>query len=244
MNTDNLNDVVLKSGAHSTRDEGVCAMEMVAWLAGEAHSDSPACTCPVIGAFVRRVNDKWDDANRQRLKPLLLKLVGTVDPSKEQARAYMAVDWAVREILPQWHDLAGLTDQAAALRALSPIVDEDSARAGYAAVEAAWAAAAHAPAAATCIATRTAARIAAAAASTATRVAARIATATPDAAWTDADHAAWAAAGAAVNNQQFETAGAAVNNQQSETAGATLIEAQRVSTLAIIERMVNAPIHR
>ena len=35
------------------RKNDLCAMEMVAWLAGEAHSDEPECACPVLAAMVR-----------------------------------------------------------------------------------------------------------------------------------------------------------------------------------------------
>ena len=35
----NLNEIVLSRGAHASREKGVCAMELVAWLAGEKHSD-------------------------------------------------------------------------------------------------------------------------------------------------------------------------------------------------------------
>jgi len=65
-----IENVPLRAGAHPTRDDGVCAMEMVAWLAGEAHSDEPRCACPVLGALVRASNDAMTDAQRDRfLRP-------------------------------------------------------------------------------------------------------------------------------------------------------------------------------
>jgi len=45
-----LNNIVLRYGSHGTSDKGMCAMEAVAWLANEPHSDRPACTCSVIAA--------------------------------------------------------------------------------------------------------------------------------------------------------------------------------------------------
>ncbi|MCA8975327.1 MAG: hypothetical protein KDC98_11440, partial [Planctomycetes bacterium] len=68
----------LASGAHPTRSDGMCAMEMVAWLAGEAHSDEPACACPVLGALVRACNDVMGDRDRNRLlRPLVPALVNS-----------------------------------------------------------------------------------------------------------------------------------------------------------------------
>ncbi len=74
-----LDGIVLKASSHHTREAGVCSMEAVAWLAGEPHSDRPACACPVIGAFMIAWNDALpDDETRTRLlKPLLPLLVGS-----------------------------------------------------------------------------------------------------------------------------------------------------------------------
>ena len=68
----------LSKGAHKSAAEGVCAMEAVAWLEGLAHTDAPACTCPAIAAYVRVMNDKLSDTDRQRLVAYLPRLVGTV----------------------------------------------------------------------------------------------------------------------------------------------------------------------
>lgn len=70
---------VLSGGKHQALTEGACAMEMVAYLAGEPHSDHPACTNPVLAGLARNVNDYSDDAVRQRLAPLLPSLIGTND---------------------------------------------------------------------------------------------------------------------------------------------------------------------
>jgi hypothetical protein len=41
----------LEAGAHSNPEEGMCAMELVAYVAGEPFTDRPQCTSKVIGAF-------------------------------------------------------------------------------------------------------------------------------------------------------------------------------------------------
>lgn len=133
-----LEDLSLAHGAHDTYAAGVCAMEAVAWLAGESHSDHPACTCPVIAAAVRRLND--DIGNRRErdalLKPLLLDLIGTRSTlGVEVRRAYVAADYAVRVFAPLALDGAGMTEWAAQLRALAPIVDQATAAAARSAAD-------------------------------------------------------------------------------------------------------------
>ena len=64
-----LDTLELKQGVHRSFDAGACAMEAVAYLAGEPHSDHPICASPVISAFMREWNDSLDDEGRQKLKP-------------------------------------------------------------------------------------------------------------------------------------------------------------------------------
>ena len=160
----------LGHGSHSSAEEGVCAMEAVAWLEGLEHTDSPACTCPIIAEFVRSVNDRADDEQRQRLVAYLPRLVGTVSPEHELERAQYLAWRAIVVFAPSALESAGLPDEAAKLRAL-PEHDWAAARAAAgAAAEAAWVAA---------------------------RAAAEAAGAAAEAAGAAARAAAWAAAGAA-----------------------------------------------
>ena len=64
------------------------AMEMVAWLAGEKHSDEPQCTCPVLASYVRALNDLLpSDAARDRLlRRMVPRLVNTTASIAEQRR--------------------------------------------------------------------------------------------------------------------------------------------------------------
>ena len=105
FSTEELATITLKSGSHATREEGVCAMEAVAWLAGEPHSDAPECASPVIAAFLRSWNDNLPtDEDRQRLlRPLVPLVIGTrADNATELWRSYMALDWLVRVHTPAW----------------------------------------------------------------------------------------------------------------------------------------------
>jgi hypothetical protein len=49
-------DYTLAYGTHQTPDEGRCAMEWVSHLAGEPHSDAPACVSPVLRAHCTSLN--------------------------------------------------------------------------------------------------------------------------------------------------------------------------------------------
>ena len=86
---------VLAAGGHKEGEDALCAMELVAFMERLPHSDQPECTCSVLAAYVRALNDGMPDDQRQRLLPYLARLVGTVDPSKEKPRAEMMAIRAV-----------------------------------------------------------------------------------------------------------------------------------------------------
>ena len=88
----------LSSGAHESVERGVCALEAVAFVAGEEFSDHPECACPVIAAFLRSWNDSLPDADRDALlRPFILRLPGTrSNAATEKRRAMMAADWLIR----------------------------------------------------------------------------------------------------------------------------------------------------
>ena len=167
----------LYSGSHPKNGNGhveACAMEAVAFIAGEPWSDHPECACPVIGAFMRAWNDGLaDDQRTSLILPLIPRLVGTRSTKKiEQRRATMAADWLIRVHTPAWLRLAKLTEQADLLASLPEITDfnncpslmpaltavkKDAAAAWDAAWDAAWAAARDAARAAAWAAARDAA---------------------------------------------------------------------------------------
>ena len=154
MNT-NMN---LTHGSHHTREAGLCLMEAVAMLGGEDHTADPGCACQVLAAFGRRLNDEMgigaqgDVLRAKYLSDRAPRLVGTRStPEVELRRALVFADGAVRVLAPLAMEAAGRVAAADALRALSPVIDRDTAdraaaaaRAAYAAVNAADAAAANA----------------------------------------------------------------------------------------------------
>lgn len=130
MTSPDLGAVTLERGAHRDRSEGVCAAELVAWIAGETHTDRPQCMSPILGAFLRRWNDDLDDPGRQRLTPLLPRCVGTAADGHDEIRGWLCADWLIRVHTPAWLELAAITDSAAALRSLPPLKDPPSLRVG------------------------------------------------------------------------------------------------------------------
>ncbi|TFB88195.1 hypothetical protein E3O44_05830 [Cryobacterium algoricola] len=67
---------VLSRGKHRTPRSGACFMEFASYLAGEAWSDHPACTHPLVASLARMVNDCTSDSSRTRLVPLIPSVIG------------------------------------------------------------------------------------------------------------------------------------------------------------------------
>lgn len=126
MDLRELATIELEKGGHASPTDGFCAMEAVALLEGTEHGASPECTCPIIAAFIRRANDRLPHDQRQRLVPIIPRLVGTVDSDGEQARA----DWAVWQvfavILPEAVSAAGAPELARSMRSV-PVYDWEAA---------------------------------------------------------------------------------------------------------------------
>lgn len=109
-------DLELSVGPHSDPAEGTCFLEAVALIAGEPHSDRPRCVSPMLGKLGRRLNDHLPDDLRQRLIPLIPRMVGTADDGLDEAREQLALDWLFRTYVPTWLDLIGLGEHSTTLR--------------------------------------------------------------------------------------------------------------------------------
>jgi hypothetical protein len=223
-----LEGIVLKAGGHDSRVDGVCAMEALAWVAGEPHSDKPQCACPIIASFMRAWNDGLpdDDTRTRLLRPLLPLLLNTRSTrAVELQRSWLALDWLAREQAPAWLSLRDdLTAHAVALRGLPPITDASSASKAQPTLAAAGAAA------------RDAAWDAAGAAAWA---------AARDAAGAAAGAAAWVAARAAAGAAARDAAGAAAWAAARDAAGAAAwaalaptVTALQASAADLVRRMV------
>ena len=97
-------------------------MEWVAHLAGERHSDQPACVSPVVRALCVALNDGLNCTERQRLRPYLTRMIGTAGDGLDESRAWIALDWLIAVYAPTWLRRAGLHDAAAGLSAPDAVV--------------------------------------------------------------------------------------------------------------------------
>ena len=85
----------LSRGFHTSPEKGMCLMELVAYLAGEEHTDIPACSSPLLTYMAQYVNDTVSNENRQRLIPLAWELMGTRCDACERMRARESWHYAV-----------------------------------------------------------------------------------------------------------------------------------------------------
>ncbi len=120
-------DYTLAYGTHPSPQEGRCAMEWVAHLAGEHHSDQPACVSPVVRALCVALNDGLACAERQRLRPYLTRTIGTAGDGLDGTRAWLALDWLITVHAPTWLRRAGLQQPAARLGGARLIVGDEPA---------------------------------------------------------------------------------------------------------------------
>jgi len=82
-------------------DQGTaCVMSLVAHLAGEGHTDRPACASALIRDFAIPINDNMPPDARRRLKPFVPRLIGTND-GLDRKRAEVLRRALVETILPR-----------------------------------------------------------------------------------------------------------------------------------------------
>lgn len=85
----------LSRGAHPNGlNEGSCAMELAAWLAGEPHTDQPRSVSLLICNLMKIMNDALDDVDRQRLLPYCIRVIGTnTRDADEERRGRLVLNW-------------------------------------------------------------------------------------------------------------------------------------------------------
>jgi hypothetical protein len=101
---------VLSRGKHRNPTRGACFMEYTALLAGEPHTDQPACVDEELAAVLRGVNDKLTDVDRPLLVPLLGRAIGLTAgprPTRRVWRRSAADRRRSREELVRFADAVG-----------------------------------------------------------------------------------------------------------------------------------------
>ena len=119
ISIEELRLIPLGEGSHSNRENELCVMEAVAWMAGEPHSDAPICASGVITDFLVKWNDALpNNAYREGLlKPLVPKVVNTkASQQVEMKRRKMCADWIIKVYAPVWLNSIGLISHADAVR--------------------------------------------------------------------------------------------------------------------------------
>lgn len=119
MNALKLREIPLSKGRHKSPEQGVCLMEVVSYVAGEAFSDHPKCACPCMSRFLRRWNDDLDDEGRQMLKQFVPLLVNSNLGTKvANRRMDMLEEWFYTVYMASWLELSGQHDAAEHVHAL------------------------------------------------------------------------------------------------------------------------------
>lgn len=113
-----VDSIHLDRGAHESPEEGLCLLEAVAYIAGQAHTDHPPCVSRLLGSFGRALNDELPDDKRQRLVSLVTLLPGTAGDGHDPERRLLAVNWLIHTCAPAWLRRAGLDEEAQQVQAL------------------------------------------------------------------------------------------------------------------------------
>ena len=129
---DILNSVPqLSHGSHDKFGPKLCVNEMVAFLAGEPHSDKPKCASPVLARYSMGLNDSRQ-AFRDELIRAVPEMIGTRNPELELARLEYLVFQVARRIVAPALQQTGV-DATGVLQAqtLDGLVNAASGTAGF-----------------------------------------------------------------------------------------------------------------
>jgi hypothetical protein len=91
----------------SAMDRSEVVQEMTDWLEDRPRNQ-PACVCPVIANFLLA----WKNAARDNGKSVAMEelvdlSIGTIGNDElENRRAFMCMDWMIRQVIPTWLDVA------------------------------------------------------------------------------------------------------------------------------------------
>ncbi len=106
----------LRRGSGKSLDDQICIMQAVDYITTGGFSDRPACACPALTSYAIRLNDRANDEQRQLMKPLITKLVGTHDAATKERAEYLVYN-SITKVLPILVAATGLTADAKKLRA-------------------------------------------------------------------------------------------------------------------------------
>lgn len=123
--------ISLSYGSHPQREEGMCAMEAAAFIAGEPHSDRPLCVDEAITVLMIRFNDKLktDEERNHWIKPLIPRVLGTrtTDRKVFLKRTYACANFVIHRTAPLRLRSLGREELAVLMEAIPEIVDHETA---------------------------------------------------------------------------------------------------------------------
>jgi hypothetical protein len=109
-----------------------CIMQMVSYVAGEKWTDHPECACPILTEYAIRLNDRFNDEHRQRLKDFIPLLVGTRAGDEIRIARKRLLYWRnVTATYPLILDLIKLPELAEKLRTFQNNVDDMKSAASF-----------------------------------------------------------------------------------------------------------------
>ena len=71
MNISEIWKYDLRQGNTDHPANGACLFDAGMWLVYGKIGDDPPCSCPVIRRYAIGLNDRFNDTDRQRLKPFI-----------------------------------------------------------------------------------------------------------------------------------------------------------------------------
>ena len=90
---------VISRSSHAVPEQGTCIMEMVAFFAGEEHSDHPVCVQSDLNSLAICVNDWVSDDNRNRLAMLIPDFVGS-----SELETSTLIKRVQQEVFPEYYN--------------------------------------------------------------------------------------------------------------------------------------------
>lgn len=118
--------IKLSAGHHESPDKGLCVMECVAYIAGEAHTDKPACADYLCSQYAILINDQSIDNRRQTMIKYVLRLAGSKSDTVAEQRFLLMINTAVKKFLPYSLNKLNLKGISLGLTSLPEITDNAS----------------------------------------------------------------------------------------------------------------------
>ena len=113
-------------------EKGLCVMQAVDYISSGGLSDHPECACAILTNYAIALNDRFNDKDRQKLKPLIPLLVGTLSDDKLRIARKRFIMWRnVTVTYPLILDLFKVDEYAKVLREVPNTIEGMESAANY-----------------------------------------------------------------------------------------------------------------